>query len=35
MSWNIFDIIGVVFDALELLGGSSTSNEESHQKPKK
>lgn len=35
MSWNIFEIIGVVFDALELLGGSSTSNEKGHQPPKK
>lgn len=35
MSWNIFDAIGVIFDALELLGGSSTSSDKSHQKPQK
>ncbi|MBK1895714.1 branched-chain amino acid ABC transporter substrate-binding protein [Chryseobacterium paridis] len=35
MSWNIFEIIDVTLDALDLLGGSSTPNWKRDQRPKK
>lgn len=35
MSWNIFEVISVVLDALDLLGDSSSPDWEYDQKPKK